>query len=109
MRTAFAKTTTLPADYAYEAPLIYYTPPAGLTGIDFYFGEEFPDWQGDMLYYDWHNTDLVRVKWNEDFTRILTAAALETGAARCRIDVLTGPDGAIYFQDITTIYRLVSN
>lgn len=99
----------LPADYPYQAPLIYYTPPAGLTGIDFYFGEQFPDWQGDMLYCGWHSTDLVRIKWNEDFTRILTADTLETGAARCRIDVLTGPDGAIYFQDITTIYKLVSN
>ncbi|MFQ5410559.1 MAG: PQQ-dependent sugar dehydrogenase, partial [Anaerolineales bacterium] len=99
----------LPADYPYQRPLIYYTPPAGLTGIDFYQGDEFPEWQGDMLYCGWHSTDLVRVKWNEDFTRIITADILETGAARCRIDVLTGPDGAIYFQDITTIYRLVRN
>jgi hypothetical protein len=32
---------------------------------------------------------------------------VETGFARCAVDITTGPDGNIYFSDLSAIYRVV--
>lgn len=100
----------LPPDYPYAPPVLYYTPPISPTGITIYNGDLFPEYQGDILFCSWHGARMIRVKLQEGSDRLIkTTDLLETAPFDCRLDVVTGPDGAIYYSDITSIYRLVRN
>lgn len=98
----------LPADYPYQKPLLYFTPTIGPTGITFYTGDVFPEWQGNLFFCSWHVGKLNRLVLGEDGYHLKKAERIETGLDRqCRLDVLQGPDGYLYYSDILTIYRLV--
>ena len=100
----------LPADYSFNKPLLYFTPTISPTGITFYNGDVFPEWQGNLFFCSWHWGKLVRLELTEDGTHLKKAERIETGIDRpCRIDITQGPDGALYYADITTIYRVVRN
>lgn len=97
----------LPADYPYHKPLLYFTPTIGPTGIMFYDGDVFPEWKGNMFFCSWHGAKMIRVELKEDGYNIRKAERIETGSDKpCRIDLAQGPDGYIYYSDITTIFRL---
>jgi glucose/arabinose dehydrogenase len=75
------------ADAVYQ-----WTPVIAASGMDFYTGDLFPDWQGDLL-----NGGLVAqavVRLDLDGQEVLGEERLPIGA-RVR-QVQTGPDGAIY-------------
>jgi len=98
----------LPSDYPYNKPFLYFTPTIGPTGIMFYNGDEFPEWQGDMFFCSWHVGKMIRVAMADDGYNLEMTERIETGIDKaCRIDLTQGPDGLIYYTDITTIYRLV--
>jgi glucose/arabinose dehydrogenase len=98
----------LPADYPYNKPFLYFTPTIGPTGIMFYNGEVFPEWQGDMFFCSWHGGKMIRVDVADDGYNLNMTERIETGIDKaCRIDLAQGPDGLIYYADITTIFRLV--
>ncbi len=98
----------LPADYPYNKPFLYFTPTIGPTGITFYDGDVFPEWKGNLFYCSWHGGKLIRLELAEDGYRLHKAERIETGIDKsCRIDVAQGPDGYLYYADITTIYKLV--
>jgi glucose/arabinose dehydrogenase len=98
----------LPADYPYQKPLLYFTPTISPTGIMFYDGDVFPEWKGNMIFCSWHVGKMIRVELTEDGYHIKKTERIETGLDRqCRIDLLQGPDGNIYYSDITAIYRVV--
>ncbi len=98
----------LPADYPFERPVMSFTPTIGITGILFYSGDKFPEWQGNMFFCSWHGTKMIRVELKEDGRSIKKSERIETGFDKpCLVDLVEGPDGYIYFSDITNIYRLV--
>jgi glucose/arabinose dehydrogenase len=98
----------LPADYPYQRPLLYFTPTIGPTGITFYTGDVFPEWKGNLFFCSWHVGKLNRLELGDDGHHLKKAERIETGPDKqCRIDVLEGPDGYLYYSDIITIYRLV--
>jgi glucose/arabinose dehydrogenase len=98
----------LPADYPYNKPILYFTPTIAPTGIMFYDGQVFPEWQGSLFFCSWHVGKMIRVAMAEDGHNIRMTERIETGFDRpCRIDLLQGPDGLIYYADIITIYRVV--
>ena len=100
----------LPADYAYNKPLLYFTPTISPTGITFYNGSVFPEWQGNLFYCSWHWGKLTRIELLEDGINIKRAERIETGIDKsCRIDITQGPDGYLYYADVTTIFRLARN
>lgn len=102
----------LPPDWPFTPPLLYYTPPISPTGISFYTGDMFPEYANDMLFCSWHGARMIRIKLGEGEEgqrHIVTTDLLETAPFACRLDVETGPDGAIYYSDISAIYRLVRN
>jgi glucose/arabinose dehydrogenase len=100
----------LPADYPYNRPLLYFTPTISPTGITFYNGSIFPEWQGNLFYCSWHWGKLVRLEVTEDGMHLHKAERIETGIDKpCRIDITQGPDGYLYYADITTIFKLVRN
>ncbi len=97
----------LPADYPYQKPVLYFTPTIGPTGIMFYTGDVFPEWKGNLFFCSWHGGKMIRVNLKEDGYNLKMTERIETGFDKpCRVDLLQGPDGYIYYGDITTIYRL---
>ncbi len=98
----------LPPDYPYNKPFLYFTPTIGPTGIMFYNGDVFPEWQGSMFFCSWHVGKMIRVGMADDGHNLTLTERIETGIDKsCRIDLTQGPDGLIYYADITNIFRLV--
>lgn len=98
-----------PEDYPerFVPPILYYTPPISPTGIMFYTGDAFPEWHHQMFFCAYNFGKAFRVKLDEDGEHVLGAGTLDTGFARCAADIDNGPDGNIYFTDISAIYRVV--
>jgi glucose/arabinose dehydrogenase len=86
-------------------PLIYWTPSIAPTGITFYRGDLIPEWKNDLVMcaYKDDTTALYHFKLNAARTAIVSASILSDTVnhqpIRCRTDVLTGPDGALYYAE----------
>ncbi|MGF1504360.1 MAG: PQQ-dependent sugar dehydrogenase [Anaerolineae bacterium] len=88
-------------------PVVYYTPPVSPTGITFYTGDKFPDWQNRMLFCVYNFGEMYWLDLEDDGFTVERSGIIRTGDANCAVDILTGPDGYIYFSDITGIHRVV--
>jgi glucose/arabinose dehydrogenase len=100
----------LPADLypeRFEPPLVYFTPPISPTGIMFYTGDVFPEWRNYMFYCAYNLGRMYFLNIGPDGFAVVGGGSVETGYARCAVDINTGPDGLIYFTDINAVYRLV--
>ena len=87
-----------------QQPIYYWDPVIAPSGMDYYDGELFPQWQGDLLVGGLRAEAVVRLTLKDD--RVYTEEWLDVDA-RAR-DVKVGPDGAIYVAtDDGTILRLV--
>lgn len=75
-----------------EQPLYYWDPVIAPSGMVFYSGPMFADWQGDILIGALAGQALVRLK--RDGTKVVAEARYLQGLARIR-DVDVAPDGAI--------------
>ncbi len=95
----------------YAPPLLSFTPVEAPTGIIVYRGAAFPAWQGNLLFCNWNFGDLRRVVLSADGTKAEAVHKLDLGRVGCRIDLVEGPDGAIYFGTVEAgsgaIMRLV--
>ena len=75
-------------------PIYQWTPVIAPSGMMFYSGEAFPEWQGDLFVGGLASTALVRLELDgESVTR--EERLLEDLGLRIR-DVAEGPDGSIY-------------
>ncbi len=99
----------LPADYPtrFEPPVIYFTPTTSPTGIMFYTGDVFPEWQNNLFYCAYNLGRMYFITLLDDGVSVKGAGTVELGYPRCAVDITTGPDGYIYFSDINAIYRVV--
>ncbi len=85
-------------------PLYHWTPSIAPTGITFYTGDLIPEWKNDlfMCAFKDSSTALHHFKLNADRTAIVSHTILSDTvnhqAIQCRTDVLTGPDGALYYS-----------
>lgn len=94
-------------DPAYNTlpPLIYWTPSLAPTGIAFYTGDLIPEWQNDlfMCAYKDASTAIHHFKLNAARTAIVAHTILSDTTThrvlKCRTDLLTGPDGALYYSE----------
>ncbi len=77
-----------------EQPLHYWDPSISPSGLDFYEGALFPDWEGDLLLGGLSGTLLVRLDMDGD--AVVDEERLFQGVLGRIRDVTTGPDGAIY-------------
>jgi aldose sugar dehydrogenase len=86
-------------------PLYHWTPSMAPTGITFYTGDPIPEWQNDlfMCAYKDSSTALHHFELNAARTAIVSHTILSDTIKhqplRCRTDVLTGPDGALYYSE----------
>ena len=100
---------SLPPDYPtrFEPPIVYFTPPISPTGIMFYTGDVFPEWRNYMFFCAYNLGRMYYIELGESGVDVVSSGTVETGYARCAVDIKTGPDGYIYFTDINGIYRVV--
>jgi aldose sugar dehydrogenase len=79
-------------------------PPIGPTGSTFYTGDQMPEWRNDWFYCNSDQGQLRRVRLAPgSFDRIVFEEVVKQG---CSYDVVTGPDGALYYSDANGIYRI---
>jgi glucose/arabinose dehydrogenase len=77
-----------------EDPLIHWTPSIAPSGMDFYEGSSFPEWQGDLFVGALAGTHLRRVEVSGE--RVVGQERLLDGVLGRIRDVETGPDGFLY-------------
>lgn len=76
----------------FTEPVTYWTPAIAPSGMTFYTGDAFPEWQGSAFIGGLVSEGLVRVTLEGE--RVLSEEAIPLGA-RVR-DVQEGPDGLLY-------------
>ena len=77
-----------------EDPLIHWTPSIAPSGMDFYEGGSFPEWQGDLFVGALAGRHLRRVEVSGE--RVVGQERLLDGVLGRIRDVETGPDGFLY-------------
>ena len=88
-----------------EQPLLFYHNPLGPSGAEFYRGSALPALDGTLLFCQFHQGGALHaVRFDRDGTPV-DDAVIATG---CTSDVLTGPDGFVYFVDYLggVVYRI---
>jgi glucose/arabinose dehydrogenase len=76
----------------------------GPTGATFYTGDQLPQYRGDFFYCAFNTGIMTRVRLGgPDFDRIDGAQEVVEG---CLLDVVNGPDGALYYSSVSQILRL---
>jgi glucose/arabinose dehydrogenase len=76
----------------------------GPTGLAFNTGSQFPSWQNDLFYCNFHQGNLRRIRLAPgSFDRIVTEEIVTPG---CSFGVWVGSDDAIYYSGVQGINRL---
>lgn len=88
--TSFTDKTEAPG---LEPPVIHWTPSIAVGGMDFYQGDRFPRWEGDLFVTALAGQRLVRITLDGD--RVVGQEDLLRGTGRIR-DVRVFDDGLIY-------------
>ena len=89
-----------------EQPVYYWDPVIAPSGADFYQGEMFADWQGNLLIGAMSPPSLVRLKLEDG--RVTGEERFDIGVGRVR-DVQVADDGSIWIvtdEDKGGLYRL---
>lgn len=86
----------------YSPPMLTFTPVEAPTGILVYHGAMFPEWDGNLFFCNWNFGDLRRVVLDETGTNVVDVEVIDLGGVGCRIDLVQGNDGALYFGTVET-------
>lgn len=104
-------TDFVPGLERYAAPLISLTPVEAPAGILIYDNPAVPEWHGDLFYCTWSFGEMWRVELNESRARVESRQRVDLGGVQCRLDIVQGPDDALYFGTVGggegAIYRLM--
>ena len=84
----------------YMRPILSFNPVDAPTGLLVYRGEMFPEWQGNLFLCNWNFGDLRRITLNESGTQAEQVSVLDLGDVGCRIDLVEGLDGSLYFGTV---------
>jgi glucose/arabinose dehydrogenase len=76
-----------------EFPVVDWTPAIAASGFIFYHGEQFPEWNGDIIVGTLRATDLLRLVVNDN--KVVHTEVLLEDLARFR-DIEVGPNGEIF-------------
>ncbi|MFO7285725.1 MAG: PQQ-dependent sugar dehydrogenase [Gammaproteobacteria bacterium] len=78
----------------YEQPVYYWDPVIAPSGAEFYAGDAFPEWRGNLFVGSLKDARLVRLTLEND--RVTGEEHLLADRGRRIRDVREGPDGALY-------------
>lgn len=90
------------------APVEYWDPSPALSGMSFYDGDVFPDWEGDLFMGALAMAKLMRLELDAAGSVVHQEDLIQGEIGRIR-DVATGPDGFLYLltdQGNGGLYRL---
>ena len=88
------KSLSVPREEIAE-PLIFYHSASGIAGLEFYSSNVLSEFQGRLFFCRFHSATVHSVRFNED-----GSVAEETIVAEpCHSDIVTGPEGYLYFLD----------
>ena len=76
-------------------PFTYYQPSIAISGMTFYTGDKFPQWEGDLFVGGLAGMQLSRIMFNEQGLERRRLVLLSELGQRIR-DVKQGPDGFLY-------------
>ena len=81
-----------------RTPVLFFTPSVAPSGASFYTGTVFPEFENDLFFATLRGSHLHRVTYSPTDPRVVTShqRLVEGRFGRLR-DVVTGPDGALYF------------
>lgn len=96
-------------DPQFEKPLFTINPPVGITDLEFYQGDSFPELDGDLLVGDYVSGSIRRIVLDGSGENIDAEEMLVTGTRDGVLDIASGLDGAIYYSTISSINRVVRN
>lgn len=88
-----------------EQPLYYWVPSIAPSGMAFYTGALFPDWQGDLFIGAMAGRALVHLEL--DGERVVSEERLLTDLDQRIREVRNGPDGALYIFAGNSLMRVV--
>ncbi len=77
-----------------EQPVVHWTPSIAVSGMDFYTGDAFPGWSGDIFVGALAQRHIRRLEMEGD--RVLGQETLLTDLGVRFREVATGPDGYLY-------------
>jgi glucose/arabinose dehydrogenase len=77
-----------------EQPVVYWVPSIAPSGMAFYDGDAFPEWQGDLFVGALAGRHLRRLELDGD--EVVDQEGLLVGLGERIRDVRTGPDGYLY-------------
>jgi glucose/arabinose dehydrogenase len=76
----------------------------GPTGATFYTGDQLPQFRGDFFFCAFNTGILTRLRLGgSGFDQVVAAQDVLQG---CFLDVVNGPDGALYYASVSQILRL---
>lgn len=89
------------------SPVIHWTPSIGVAGMDFYFGDTFPNWDGSLFVTGLAHRKAIRLEI-DDNNRVTHQEILLENTGRLR-DVRCFDDGYVYlvYDDPGKVIRLV--
>jgi glucose/arabinose dehydrogenase len=88
-----------------EQPLYYWVPSIAPSGMAFYTGASFPQWQGNLFIGAMAGRALVRLEL--DGERVVSEERLLTDLGQRIREVRNGPDGALYLFAGNSLLRIV--
>ena len=90
----------LPDVVDYVPPMLSFAPAISPTGIIVYDGNAFPEWQGNLIFCEWNRGIMRRVVLDDTRTQALEVHEIDLGGTMCRIDLVVGLDGSLYFGTV---------
>jgi glucose/arabinose dehydrogenase len=76
----------------------------GPTGLVFYTGDQLPQFRGDLFFCAINTGALTRLRLGGPDRRAIESG--EEVVNNCHLDVVNGPDGALYYSTVNQIFRL---
>ena len=76
----------------------------GPTGLVFYTGDQLPQFRGDLFFCAMNTGALTRLRFSGPERQ--TVQGGEAITKDCFLDVINGPDGALYYSSVNQILRL---
>lgn len=96
------------SDPQFRSPLARFTPTIAPTGMTFYAGSAFPEWQNHLFLASFNDGVLRRLFVDEtQGGMVLEQQTVINGTFGALLDVAVGPDGSLYLAAQGSIIRIV--
>jgi glucose/arabinose dehydrogenase len=88
-------------------PLIHFTPTVAPVGIEVYSGDLIPAYTGNIFFCAWVDGHMRALTLNDARDTVIYSEEIDLRRTACHTDIVTGPDGALYYASMEGIHRLV--